>query len=264
MKYAPLLYVVVSFSLLAGCKKSTEFTRTGRIRFEFAHTVKGKPLLTDTMIYATTSGYLYKVADLQYFISGITLYHAKGRPVLINTDGGIHYTDARLPQTLEWNPGDGLLAGSYDSLTFVFGIDAEKNISNRFPDPPERDMAWPDILGGGYHYMKMNLMYHLPGTTGTKPFMFHLGIGQVYSSVVPNPDSITGFLQNFFQVSLPVPFTVTGGTVVTARCTMMVDKWFDGVELFDFEDYPRGIMQYQPGMHKACVNGRHVFTGSIL
>ena len=124
-------------------------------------------------------------------------------------------------------------------------------------------MAWPDILGGGYHYMKMNLMYGNSTGAVIQPFMVHLGIGQLYSSAIPDPDSITGFVQNYFPVTLDSRIIVEEGNVTTFFCTMLVDKWFDGTQSFNFDDYPGGIMQYQEGMNEICLNGRKAFTGAL-
>ena len=55
-------------------------------------------------------------------------------------------------------------------------------------------MFWPEMLGGGYHYMKMNMIWS--DTSALNPFNMHLGIGQIYSSLEPNVDSITGFVPN--------------------------------------------------------------------
>jgi hypothetical protein len=259
-----LICLAACLLVIAGCKKSDDPNDNGKIQIVFSHRVNGNPLVLDTLIYQTATLHNYKVTDLQYFISDITLYHDGGKQVTLSQDEGIHYVDARIPSTLAWSPDDEIAPGTYDSLSFTFGIDAVKNVSNRFPNPPERDMAWPDILGGGYHYMKMNLMYKNAPAATTQPFMFHLGIGQIYSSAVPNPDSITGYVQNYFPVTLKNSFTIAEGAIRTIQCTMLVDRWFDGTETFDFTDYPGGIMQYQEGMHRACLNGRNAFTGSIL
>ena len=261
-----LFYYLACLILLAECRKpeNAEYSGMGQVKLVFNHTVKGKPLILDSMAYHTATGYEYQIAVLQYFISDVTLYHNGGKPVILGSDEGIHYVDPREPATLSWNLKDGIKPGTYDSIVFTFGINAVKNISGSFPNPPERDMAWPEILGGGYHYMKMNLMYRNPQNAQTVPFMFHLGIGQQYSSELPDPDSITGYIQNNFPVTLNTGFGVAGGAIRTIQCTMLVDRWFDGVETFDFNDYPAGIMQYQQGMEKACINGRKAFSGSVL
>ena len=257
-------YIIACFLVFAGCRKTEETGKSGKIKFIFTHTIQGQTLLPDSMIYHTASHYDYKVTDLQYFISDIILYHNGGQPILLRSDNGIHYVDVRLPSTQSWTLGDEIPPGTFDSLSFTFGINAAKNTSNHFPNPPERDMAWPVILGGGYHYLKMNLMYKNPPDDTIRPFMFHLGIGQIYSTPVPDPDSITGYIQNYFSVTLNTRFAIGCGALRTIQITMLVDRWFDGPETFDFSDYPNGIMQYQAGMHKACTNGKQAFTGSVV
>ena len=257
--------LAVFLAMFAGCEKKpdTVYHGYGKLQIAFHHAAEGNPLQFDTMIYHSAAMYNYKVADLQYIISGVTLYRNGGEFVLPGTGGGIHYVDARIPSTRLWVTDQSIAPGTFDSLSFTFGLNAAENLSNRFPDPPLRDMAWPDILGGGYHYMKMNLVYGNSSGTVIEPFMFHLGIGQLYSSSLPNPDSITGYVQNFFRVTLLKRFIIAGSRINTINCTMQVDHWFDGPESFNFDDYPGGIMQSQPGMQKACANGRKAFSGTI-
>jgi hypothetical protein len=41
---------------------------------------------------------------------------------------------------------------------------------------------------------------------------------------------------------------------------MNIEKWFDGVNTFDFKNYPKGIMQNQEGMFRGCQNGKNAFS----
>jgi hypothetical protein len=215
------------------------------------------------MIYQTSLGNSYKVADLQYFISRVSLHPVKGKWQDILTDDGIHYTDARNNYSCSWWLNDRFPAGSCDSVAFTFGLDERQNISSRFPDPPQRDMFWPDVLGGGYHYMKMNLTWKNGSMAQPLPFMFHLGIGQVYASNNVNTDSIVGFVQNYFRVSLPCKLDLSAGGYHQVNLQMNVDRWFDGQNAFDFSAYPTGIMQDQEGMYRARQNGRSAFSVTI-
>jgi hypothetical protein len=246
------LFILILYS----CTKhhSLEITPItyGNIIFTFTHKVNGESLKFDTMLYRTSLGSRYMVNDLQYFISRVSL-----------TDDGIHYTDARDNYSCSWWVNDLLPAGTYDTVAFTFGLDEKQNNSGRFPDPPERDMFWPDMLGGGYHYMKMNLKWENDTMAQSLPFMFHLGIGQVYAPNTVNPDSIIGFVQNHFRVSLPCKLDLSAGGYHQVMLQMNVDRWFDGNNAFDFSDYPDGIMQNQEGMFKACLNGRKAFSVTI-
>jgi hypothetical protein len=253
--------------ILCSCAKhhSLEITPIpyGNIIFTFSHNVNGESLKFDTMLYQTSLGNNYQVTDLQYFISRVSLHSVKGKWHDITTDEGIHYIDSRNNYSCSWWVNDLLPSGSYDSVAFTFGLDEKQNTTDRFPNPPERDMAWPDILGGGYHYMKMNLKWKNDTMSQSLPFMFHLGIGQIYAANTVNPDSIIGFVQNHFRVSLPCKLDLSTGGYHQVMLLMNVDRWFDGQSAFDFSAYPNGIMQNQEGMFRACMNGKKAFSVTI-
>lgn len=256
-------FILVSLVLFS-CNKSGTIekicVKNGNILFNFTHFNNGNPLVFDTMIYTTSTGNQYMINDLQYFISGLQLHIAKDKWIQINSDKGIHYIDGRDKSTFLWKVTAAIPSGAYDSLSFIFGLDEKDNISFRFPDPPERDMFWPEILGGGYHYMKMNLKWKNNTMTIPMPFMFHLGIGQMYKGDSTNTDSIIGYIQNYFTVKFFYPFIINENTGIQISINMNVEKWFDSQNAFDFSEYPMGIMQNQLGMYRACMNGRKAFS----
>jgi hypothetical protein len=234
------------------------------VNISFMHLFDGEPLKFDTLIYETSIGNRYMVTDLQYFISCVRLHQAGGKWIDINTDHEVHYIDGRVPETWSWILKKSAPEGAMDSISFVFGMDSENNYSYRFPDPPERDMFWPEVLGGGYHYMKMNLKWKNPSMNDLMPFMFHLGIGQIYKGNSINPDSIIGYVPNYFIVRLPFFHSLKNGEVFNMWGIIMnIEKWFDGASAFDFADYPKGIMQNQEGMFEATRNGRNAFDFEI-
>ena len=267
LKKLPLLLAgIVSMSFFS-CKKNGDDWPDIPISlsFQFEQMVDGNPLDLDTLMYVTSLGNEYMVTDIQYFISDIIFHKADGQKFVITDGDSIHYVDGRIVSTQIWNiVKTQLPEGMYDSISFTFGMNDQRNRSNRFLNPPERDMFWPEILGGGYHYMKLNLKWKDCCMQEAMPFMFHLGIGQLYSSVTPDVDSITGYVQNFFTVNLPVSsFTLESGHICTVAIRMNIEDWFDGQNAFDFALYPMGIMQDQEGMHRACLNGRNAFTCQI-
>jgi hypothetical protein len=235
---------------------------TGLVSVRFEHHVDSVPLELDTLKYVTDGGIQYKVTDLQYFISRITLYKHGGEPVVLSDGDSIRYIDLRLPETRQWQAAGTIEAGDYDSVAFTFGLDDMQNISNRFPDPPERDMFWPEVLGGGYHHMKLNSVWKNCCTNIQSPFMMHLGTGQIYSSVTPDPDSIIGFVPNWFHVCIPASsFTVDAADTLTIGIVMNIDHWFNGPpNLLDLSTLPQGIMQNQELMSRIRENGMGAFT----
>ncbi|MCX6284489.1 MAG: hypothetical protein NTW31_09675 [Bacteroidetes bacterium] len=257
--------LLMGLLIIHSCKKSgtTEEgpSKPTTLIIRFANMVDTLPLVLDTMMYKNSSDDFYKVTDLQYFVSDITLHRNDGVVYRALNNDGIHYVDARIPLTLYWTINVSVPSGTFDSISLTFGLNAEKNYSNRFLNPPERDMNWPEVLGGGYHYMKMNLSWQKSGMNRAYPFNFHLGIGQIYKGNIINTDSIERYVQNFFYVNLPASsFSISQGQIRLLVLKMNVNSWFSGNNDFDFAKYPNMMMQNQNAMHNACLNGKNAFT----
>ncbi|MBE0648220.1 MAG: hypothetical protein IH596_10600 [Bacteroidales bacterium] len=266
LKIFPGLLLIIGL-VLPGCKKDNNepdpTPSFGGISIQFNHHFKGVPLILDSLAWSDDYNNSFEINELQYFISDIRLHLHGGGAYQVATDDGIHYVDARIPESHQWYPADQIPQGEYDSLSFTFGLSAVKNLSNRFPDPPERDMFWPELLGGGYHYMKLNSKWKNDTVPELRPFMMHLGIGQLYDP--EKPDSIIGYVQNFFTVKLDnSSFTIEAGKQKTLVMTMNLEHWYNGPpNAFNLALMPMGIMQNQPMMHAVCLNGRGVFSVKI-
>ena len=262
--------VVIMLSSMSGCRKKViiPVDELGCwINIEFQHInsdtnccdVSGGTLIFDTLIYTNEAGNRYLVNEIQYFISYVTLYNNNGSVIIADQWEPIHYVDTDFPETWNWTIGDSFPAGEYDSLSFTFGIPDEKNISFMYVNPPERDMFWPEYLGGGYHSMKLNGKWVEAGqTTQTTPFDFHIGRGQIYQSY---PDSIIGFVPNDFKVTLfQSGFTLIDGVINGFSLNMDVGEWFKEPHVFDFDEWGGYIMQNQDAMQTAKENGGNVFS----
>ncbi len=250
--------------LISSCSKKDPppAASAGRLIFRMEHLVGGQALQEDTLIYHNTAGNLYMVTGLKYFLSDITLYRQGSVAKVISDWQDIFYIDENIPATKTLRFFDPLPPAAYDSVSFVFGITAEKNISNMFVNPPEVHMAWPQVLGGGYHYLMLDGKWI--DTTGVaQPFNFHLGIGQLYHGTGYNTDSIYAFVHNWFRVSLPgSAVTIDAGDTTTMTVRMNIESWFDTPDVFDFNHWGGAIMQNQAAMQKVRDNGQDVFTAS--
>ena len=250
--------------VIFSCKKTQEkatVAETGHINFLFTHNVDDQPLNTDTMMYINAAGNLYEVNQLMYFISDVKLYKSDGTIKVIDDWKNINYVDIHIPSTLTWNVYDSITVGAYDSISFTFGINAEKNKSFMFVNHPESNMAWPDMLGGGYHYMMLNGKWQ-DSINQIENFNFHLGIGQLYKSNATNcVDSIYAYVQNYFNVSLPnSSFTITEGTTRNIEIIMNIDSWFKTPHIYNHNYWGGNIMQIQPAMQMIKENGYDVFS----
>ena len=267
MKVAPLqvwfLFSLMLLALVPSCKKKDEpvpVSPSGTIVLSVDHQVNGQPLKFNEMIYTNAAGNDYLITDLMYFISDITFYRNDGTRKIIGEAKDIFYINENMPETKTIRFADKIPTGTYDSITFIFGISEAKNKSYRYVNPPEALMGWPEVLGGGYHYMMMNGKWK--DTTGVlMPFNFHLGIGQLYKGSGYNVDSIYAFVQNCFTVSLPgSSFQLADKEQLTFGLIMNIGQWFENPHIYDHNHWGGAIMQNQPAMQMAKENGWNVFS----
>jgi hypothetical protein len=266
MKFKPTFYLMMLAMFIAlvsnsGCHDEPVVTPagTGRLTLDFAHMVNNEPLQTDTLQYVNAAGNHYMITEIQYFISDVTLYREDGSSQVICHPKEIHYVDYDIPSTWTWEIADSIPEGMYYCLSFTFGINEEKNISGLFTDPPESLMFWPEMMGGGYHYMKMNGKW-LDTLNQLSPFNFHLGIGQIYD----DEGNITGFVQNYFVENLPSSFfKVEKDKTKRITIIMNIESWFDTPHTWDHNYWGGAIMMNQAALQKAKENGLDVFTATF-
>ena len=259
-QYLSLCSLIV-LAMVASCKKdSVPPASSGTVVFSVDHQVNGQPLKFNELLYTNAAGNEYLVTDLMYFISDITFYRNNGTHTVIGETKEIFYISENMPETKTIRFTDKIPAGSYDSITFIFGISEAKNKSHLYVNPPEALMGWPEVLGGGYHYLMMNGKWK--DTTGyLMPFNFHLGIGQLYKGSGYNVDSIYAFVQNYFNVSLPgSSFQLADQEKLTFGLTMNIEQWFEDPHPYDHNHWGGAIMQNQPAMQMAKENGWNVFS----
>jgi hypothetical protein len=249
--------------MLASCKGKEDplpASPSGTIGFSIDHRVNGQPLKFNELIYTNAAGNNYLITDLIYFISDITFYHNNGAAKVIGEVKDIFYINESMPATKTIQFSDKIAVGNYDSIAFTFGISEAKNKSFLYVNPPEVLMGWPEVLGGGYHYMMMNGKWKDAAGSVT-PFNFHLGIGQLYKGSGYNVDSIYAFVQNWFRVSLPgSSFQLADKENLTFGLTMNIGQWFEDPHVYDHNYWGGAIMQNQAAQQMAKENGWNVFS----
>ena len=227
---------------------------SGKVEFVFDFVVDGAVLQFDTLMYVNAAGNQYMVYNIQYFISNITIYK-NGVGQVLDKYKKERYIDTGIPSTLVWDLNGEIVPGSYDSLSFTFGFTDADNQSQMFNNPPEINMIWPDFLGGGYHYMKLNGKWK--STQGAlQGFGMHLGRGQVLDST----GTPISYIDNSFRVSIPdSDFEIIKDKNATFTIRMDVDEWFKDPAVYDFNVLGGMIMQKQNAMKTLANNGWNVF-----
>ena len=215
----------------------------------FAFEIDGQPLEQDIRQYVNAAGNQYEVNEVMYFLSDISLYKSDGSVI---TRNHIHYVDADVPSTLEWDLGM-VPTGDYSAISFTFGLDDSQNWNNHFVNPPECNMSWPEVMGGGYHYMKINGKW-LASDGQVKPFNLHTGRGQIYDE----EGNVTEFVDNSFTVRLEKPFTLKEQWS-NLELVMNINQWFNASRVFDLDEWGGSIMQNQDAQELLKQNGPYVF-----
>jgi hypothetical protein len=257
-----LAILVVLMTALSSCHKSKAepIQPAGSLKLLLSHNVDGAPLVKNDLRYVNAALNPYMITEVKYFISDIVLFRSGVPATIIDNPNDIFYIDEDITSTKTIRVMNAIPEGSYDSIGFTFGIPESKNQSYRFVNPPESNMGWPEILGGGYHYMMMNGKWQ--DTAGiVQPFNFHLGIGQLYHGQGYSVDSIYMYVQNCFRVNLAgSSFVVHDQESITFRITMNIESWFNTPHVYDHNYWGGGIMQNQAAMQMARENGIDAFT----
>ena len=255
MKKTLLILMLLVATALVSCKKPASYSD---LSVSIDYSVNGGHLITDSLCYYTEAGNAFMITEIQWFISRLELQNEQGEWVELthgetegnNPTASIFYIDTNIPESqtllLEAIP-----TGTYTRLRFTFGLDEEDNLSGLYSDPPESNMFWPEPLGGGYHYMKLNGRF-VNANDELVPLNTHLGIGQ-------NADH-TEFYQNYFAVEGPIDLVVVENKENCFVLCMVVDNWFRNPNLYDFNVYGSAIMQNQAAQQALKENGQDVFT----
>ncbi len=268
MKKLILLLIPIAFLAMittTGCKPDEPDVQepAGKIVFEFLHHCDGVPVVYDTAIYINEAGNTYMVSEIQYFISDVTLHKQDGGKVKLTKELDIYYVDSEIPATHKWKVFDPITPGTYTGVSFTFGINEQKNQSFMYVNPPEVNMVWPEFLGGGYHYLKLNgKFWDDPYYRG---FEYHLGIGQIYPPNSHNYDSIIEFVHNHFDVTLPNSgFTIADGQTITMEIIMQIEEWFRDPHTWDHFYWGTYTMENQDALQTIKENGYNVFTTGTI
>ena len=169
-----IILPILGFSLIfTACKKDNPISTN--LTINFTQTVDGVDLTNNTMIYTNAAGEDYSIQTLKYLISDITLHADDGNTLLDE----VHFIDISDASTFRFTYQD-VPNNSYTAISFDMGLDSTKNSSNFYVNEDfHATMAWPEPMGGGYHYMKLEGDYD----TITQGYATHTGgtMGMDYS-----------------------------------------------------------------------------------
>ncbi len=108
---------------ISGCKKDPQ---EGGVTLNINHLVETETLSFDDVKYTLAAGHNYSVSQLKYYISNVVLTADDGSIHKVNTP---FYCDGKNATSLSLDLGT-VPTGTYNTVSFVFGLDAATNKPN--------------------------------------------------------------------------------------------------------------------------------------
>ena len=214
----------------------------GSLTLQLKHTVQGDEVQYDQFIYTTQAGHTYSITNLKYYLSNIVLHKKDGGT--FNYDK-IHLQDILYPSTDQVVMED-VPDGTYNSLSFVFGLDETVNVDGGLENTVENiNMEWPIPGDQGYHYMKFEGRYDSLNTGVIRSFNVHTG------ATMGN--------QNYLTFTLPFTEVEVESNEWMITLNMDLHEWLHNPNNYDFVGHER-IMMNQSAQEILKANGATVFS----
>ena len=239
-----LFFIALLGSIFFACNNNEPAPDNISVNLQFSHLVDNAPVQLDQLIYKNALDQEFSIKTVKYFISGFTIHKNDG--TVISFDD-IHYVDIRTSETLSYTLSKKIAPGDYAGISFVHGLAKDNNITGQFAEPPESLMDWPMMMGGGYHYMKLEGEFKTASTENF--FNFHSGAldGINYEVDIDLSDQ---------------PFSVT--KALNIELSMEIQNWFTNPTDWDFTYFGPAIMADHEAQTTVQANGRDVYSFTLV
>mgnify|MGYP001247541669 CR=1 FL=1 len=235
-----ILFFISVVIILASCTKDEE-TNITNLKINFTQTIQNEDLSLGVFSYTNNEGQEFSVDRLWYIISNITLHTENGNSNLIRD---VHFIDTDNPNTLNIVIND-LEKNNYTTISYTMGLDTNKNISNLYLNEDfHTKMFWPEPMGGGYHYMKLEGNFN----NETTFYNTHTGGAMGMDFSFNNSDSF----------SLTTDETTEN---IEISINMEIANWYKGSHSIALSN--EGIMGNTEIQAQLKANGANVFTTTI-
>ena len=250
MKTLSVRYFIVFIGLIlflfTSCKKDQQpaptpapaATPVQGIDLSITYKVDAAVLMSNDFMYQTQAGYTYSITKLVYFISRVCLIKADSSMLPLNK---YMYVDAFISGTNKVIFAN-IPEGNYIGMKFNIGLDSLQNMTDSLPATADNiNMQWPQMMGGGYHVIKLEGYYK--DSTGTNGFAMHVGTN---ACLVP--------------IKIFKPIVVSKNAKTGVGLVMNINEWFRDPNTFDFDKDGNYIMGNSAAMKKFAQNGVDVFS----
>lgn len=241
MNYLKIIFFLIATSIISCSKDDSHPPTTGSLAIQFNHNWDGQSIGFDEINFTNAFGHGLSITKLRYLISGFVLHLSDGTSILVE---GYILIDLNTEKLTFYAPN--IPFANYTGISFIFGFDEEKNMDGAYADLNSESWNWPEMLGGGYHFMQFEGKYN-SGVT-ENPYAYHMGTARVSDGV---------FEQNYFEVNL-------GGFSFTQESTLNIHmnlaEWFTNPNTWDLDTYNVDLMMNYNAQKLMNQNGKSVFS----
>lgn len=244
MKNLKLFLITIILVTMNSCNTDDPIATSGNILFDFTHNWDGDPVTADDFNlfqYTNANGQQMSISKLRYLISNIALHKTDGSTLPING-----YLLVDLSTNTTFASISNIPFDTYSSISFTFGFDEADNIDGFYADLNSASWNWPEMLGGGYHFMQLEGMY-VDGLIEA-PYTYHMGTARLSPGV---------FEANHFEVFIN-GFTSTSDVTVAVK--MNISEWFKNPYIWDLNTYNTDLMANYDAQILMNENGNSVFS----
>jgi len=246
-KIALLLILAIAF---VGCNNDDDSDPNVVISVVLSQNWDGDEITTSdigTTEFTNEHGEVLTIARLRYLISKVTLYNSYGDAIELE---GYNLFDLSDENTLIFTENAVFPPGTYTRISFVYGFNEEDNISQEYSDLNAATWNWPEMIGGGYHFMQFDGTYK-DTNDDSQPFNFHNGTARVSDGV---------FEQNFITVDIE-DLTIDGNSTIDIK--MNLAEWFKNPNTWDLNQLNTALMGNYDAQILMNENGQNVFSVAV-
>lgn len=246
MKKIFILFLLATFLISCSSNDDT-ILESVSLKFEFSHNWDGETITNQdfgVFNFVNENGDVIAFDRLRYLVSNIWLIRQNGEIVRLQ---GYQLVDLSDEGSLSISLNEFLPKGEYSSIYFVFGLNEEFNNSGVYSGLNSLSWNWPDMLGGGYHFLQMDGNYQT--SEGPQPFNFHMGTARVSEGI---------FESNYRHILLTTPFTIAKNN--TIKFNMNVAEWFKNPNTWDLNELNTVLMPNYEAQKMMNENAATVFS----
>jgi len=228
------------------------------LKLKFTQDFNGESITVNdfnTVAYTNANGEELSLTKLQYSISDVRFYLPNGDSVYV--DGSYNLIDLEDINSLIYNVPTltKLLAykdfdSKFTGVGFNYGFNEMDNTSGAYADLNLASWGWPNMIGGGYHQMKMEGKF-LDAAGDQISYAYHNG------SATKNPSGIMESNYRFIKLDNS-SFDLKGNTVIEIK--MNIANWYTTPNTWDLNVLNSMLMPNYNAQKLMTQNAVNVFS----